>query len=389
MRRRSECDSDDHDRRIEGEGGGQILRTALALSLATGTPFRIENIRAKPPKPGLLRQHLTAVQAATASAMRRSKATRSDRATLTFTPGAIRARRLPLRGRHGRQRDARAADDPAAADARERRVRRSTLEGGTHNPAAPPFDFLQRVFLPLVNRARPARVEAVLERPGSTRPGGGRVHRHDRSRRRSSRRWTCVDARRHRRAAGFARSSRTCRATSASAKCDGAAAAQLERRLRRASKTVRGVAGPGNVVLIEIEVEHVTEIFTGFGEIGVAPKRWPTGPVEGGRGGIWRRTCRSACHLADQLLPMLALGGGGVFRTMALSQHALTNIDVDPRSPTCGSTVDRRRRGRRSRRRRPDENHDDELTRLRSSASTSRTRSRSSRTSPAAPSARR
>src|SRR6185295_16404321 len=47
-----------------GEGGGQILRTALSLSLATGTPFQIENIRAGRKKAGLLRQHLTAVLAA-------------------------------------------------------------------------------------------------------------------------------------------------------------------------------------------------------------------------------------------------------------------------------------------------------------------------------------
>ena len=48
----------------QGEGGGQILRTALTLSMLTGTPFQIDNIRAKRSKPGLLRQHLTAVQAA-------------------------------------------------------------------------------------------------------------------------------------------------------------------------------------------------------------------------------------------------------------------------------------------------------------------------------------
>ena len=47
-----------------GEGGGQILRSSLSLSLVTGKPFRIENIRANRQKPGLLRQHLTAVQAA-------------------------------------------------------------------------------------------------------------------------------------------------------------------------------------------------------------------------------------------------------------------------------------------------------------------------------------
>ncbi len=49
----------------QGEGGGQILRTALGLSLVTGTAFRIEKVRAGRAKPGLLRQHLTAVNAAT------------------------------------------------------------------------------------------------------------------------------------------------------------------------------------------------------------------------------------------------------------------------------------------------------------------------------------
>jgi len=48
----------------QGEGGGQILRTSLALSLVTGHPFRMERIRARRQKPGLLRQHLTAVEAA-------------------------------------------------------------------------------------------------------------------------------------------------------------------------------------------------------------------------------------------------------------------------------------------------------------------------------------
>ena len=48
----------------QGEGGGQILRTSLALSLVTGQPFRMERVRAKRQKPGLLKQHLTAVEAA-------------------------------------------------------------------------------------------------------------------------------------------------------------------------------------------------------------------------------------------------------------------------------------------------------------------------------------
>jgi RNA 3'-terminal phosphate cyclase (ATP) len=48
----------------QGEGGGQVLRSALALSLVTGRPFRIERVRAGRKRPGLMRQHLTAVDAA-------------------------------------------------------------------------------------------------------------------------------------------------------------------------------------------------------------------------------------------------------------------------------------------------------------------------------------
>ena len=52
----------------EGEGGGQVLRNAAALSLVTGEPFRITNIRGKRPKPGLMRQHVTAIEAACVAA---------------------------------------------------------------------------------------------------------------------------------------------------------------------------------------------------------------------------------------------------------------------------------------------------------------------------------
>ena len=50
----------------KGEGGGQILRSSLALALATGTPVRVRNVRAGRDRPGLLRQHLAAVRAAAA-----------------------------------------------------------------------------------------------------------------------------------------------------------------------------------------------------------------------------------------------------------------------------------------------------------------------------------
>ena len=107
---------------------------------------------------------------------------------------------------------------------------------------------------------------------------------------------------------------------------DGAAAAELAGRTaaRSRSSTARG---PGNVVLVEIAAEHVTEICTGFGEIGCRPRPWPRRAAK-----EMRRYLAAGVpvglHLADQLLPVLALGGGGSFRTLSLSRHALTNADV-------------------------------------------------------------
>src|SRR5258708_14606287 len=75
-----------------GEGGGQILRTSLSLSLATGKAFRIEKVRAGRERPGLLRQHLTAVLAAAEVGAAEVQGATLGSTELTFSPGPIRAR---------------------------------------------------------------------------------------------------------------------------------------------------------------------------------------------------------------------------------------------------------------------------------------------------------
>src|ERR1700685_3744814 len=122
-----------------GEGGGQILRTALALSMVTGHPFRIEKIRAGREKPGLLRQHLTAVNAAAAicgAAVDGGgislggvgfRAGEGEAGEYTFSIGSAGSTTLVL---------------PALLTADG--LSSLTLEGGTHNPHAPPMDFLER-----------------------------------------------------------------------------------------------------------------------------------------------------------------------------------------------------------------------------------------------------
>ena len=74
----------------QGEGGGQVLRTSLSLSMVTGKPFQIDNIRAGRQRPGLLRQHLTAVEAAAAISNATVDGASLGSTRLTFTPGAIR-----------------------------------------------------------------------------------------------------------------------------------------------------------------------------------------------------------------------------------------------------------------------------------------------------------
>lgn len=74
----------------EGEGGGQMVRNSCALSLVTGQPFRITNIRGKRSKPGLMRQHVTAVEAAAAISGSACSGLSVGSSELTFTPGKAR-----------------------------------------------------------------------------------------------------------------------------------------------------------------------------------------------------------------------------------------------------------------------------------------------------------
>ena len=74
----------------QGEGGGQILRSALSLSMITGQPFTITDIRAGRAKPGLLRQHLTAVKAATEICRATVEGAELRAQRLIFRPGTVR-----------------------------------------------------------------------------------------------------------------------------------------------------------------------------------------------------------------------------------------------------------------------------------------------------------
>jgi len=74
-----------------GEGGGQMLRSSLTLSLITGQPFRMTGIRAKRPKPGLAAQHLASVQAAASLGQAQVSGDYLGSRELMFTPGKVQS----------------------------------------------------------------------------------------------------------------------------------------------------------------------------------------------------------------------------------------------------------------------------------------------------------
>ncbi len=156
-----------------GEGGGQVLRTALTLSLITGRAFRIENIRAKRKRPGLLRQHLTAVRAAVTVGDAEVEGANAASQRLLFRPRTIRGGcfDFPI-GTAGSCTLVLQTILPALLAAGVGAQIR--LSGGTHNPHAPPADALLYGYLPLLRRMG-ANIECKLVRHGFYPAGGGKL----------------------------------------------------------------------------------------------------------------------------------------------------------------------------------------------------------------------
>ncbi|MGE5185882.1 MAG: RNA 3'-terminal phosphate cyclase, partial [Acidobacteriota bacterium] len=130
-----------------GEGGGQILRTSLALAMITGKPLRMKRIRANRRHPGLQRQHLACVFAAARLCGGKLTGATPDSQTLELEPGTSgpAAFQIDIGSAGSATLVVQTVLVPAIALGRTLEL---TVTGGTHNPLAPPFPFLDRVFLP-------------------------------------------------------------------------------------------------------------------------------------------------------------------------------------------------------------------------------------------------
>ncbi|MBN8610971.1 MAG: RNA 3'-terminal phosphate cyclase [Deltaproteobacteria bacterium] len=305
-----------------GEGGGQILRSALTLSILTRTPFRMERIRAGRQKPGLLAQHLTAIAAA--KAVSNAEVTGADPGSreITFKPRTVHGGDHAFRvGTAGSSTLVLQTVLPALLRASEPST--ITVEGGTHNPAAPPFEFLAWSFLPVLTKMG-AQIELTLERPGFYPKGGGRV-------RMKVTPGSLEPLELEERGAVTGR-----RVIAISA---GLPPAIADRELRVAKDRLSlgrdeveridhpEELGPGNVVYVVHRFANVAAVFSGFGDRGARAEE----VAEQAIGPSLRYLESKGAvdeHLADQLLVPMAMGRGGVFTTSEPSSHFETQLET-------------------------------------------------------------
>lgn len=305
-----------------GEGGGQLLRSALTLSTATGRPFRMARIRAGRRPPGLRRQHLAAARAAGRISGARLEGDAPGSTRITFRPSSVRGGRFTFDvGGAGSTVLVLQTVVPALVRAEEDSD--VTVRGGTHNPFAPPFEFFRRAYLPMLRRMG-ADVTAALDRRGFFPAGGGLI----RCRVRPGALVPLSAEVRGREVGRRARAVVAGLPRHIAERELSVARAMLDLKERETELVEDDEAdGPGNAVLVEVESEGGCEVCTGFGRRGVPAEEVATEACRQAQRYIDSGTLVGT-HLADQLLVPLGLAGGGKFATQEPTRHTRTNAEV-------------------------------------------------------------
>ncbi|WP_028312088.1 RNA 3'-terminal phosphate cyclase [Derxia gummosa] len=319
----------------EGEGGGQMLRSALSLSMCTGQPVRVVNIRAKRSRPGLMRQHLACVLAARDVCDAEVTGAEPGSREVGFVPGAVRGGEYHFAiGTAGSCMLLLQTVLPPLLLARE--PSRLLLAGGTHNPLAPPFPFIERAFLPLLERMG-ARVEAKLHRHGFFPAGGGQVEVEvwpaaaGADGRPALLPFDLTERGEPREAWGEALVAAVPRHV-AERELAVLATAFGWREAQLRIPPLRANEGPGNAVVASFSCGQVCEVFAAFGEKAVTAETVARRVVNEARG--WLESGAAVGpHLADQLLLPLALavvhsGRATRFTCSSVTEHLRSNAAV-------------------------------------------------------------
>ena len=312
-----------------GEGGGQILRTSLALAMCTGQAFTLTKIRAGRAKPGLMRQHLTCVNAATAVSGATVQGAELGSSTLVFEPGPVKAGAYAFSvGTAGSCTLVLQTVWPALMLAGA--SSRLTLSGGTHNPMAPPFHFLERCYAPLLRRLG-ADSALALRRLGFYPAGGGEIEATIHPAADALRPFDLIER------GAPVESYADCLAPALPAAVARRELDALARELawtpeQLRTPVVRQNEGPGNALMATLVHEHVCELVTHFGEKGVSSEAVASAVVREVRA-YEGSAAALGPHLADQWALPLALavwrrGGTAAYTCTELTDHATTNFAV-------------------------------------------------------------
>lgn len=309
-----------------GEGGGQILRTALAMSLLTKTPIQIHKIRAnRKPKPGLQPQHLMGVRAAAEIGNARVDGDRIGSSALSFIPGDITGGdyRFPIRTAGATSLVLHTVYLPLFLGAKE--PSRVIIEGGTHVSHSPCYHFLERTWAKYLGRLG-LPITLRMNRPGFYPRGGGEIE-------------ATINPVEKVSAVNFTDS-----VTHTRAEVVGAVAgldADVGKRLaRKATVLLRDQGlevessveewenGPAAIVMITLPGGPVPALVSGLGSRGK-----PADAVAADAVAELKPHLASHApvdpHSADQLLLPLAFADGeSVFHVSEVTQHLLTNADV-------------------------------------------------------------
>ena len=308
-----------------GEGGGQILRTSLALSLVTGRPFHLRHIRARRSKPGLQPQHLMSVRAAAAIGSAQLRGASVGSGDLVFEPGTVSAGRyrfdigtagstglvlqtiyLPL-----------ALRSTGPSDL--------TLIGGTHNDKAPCFHFLDVTWRSYMERIG-LKLSLRLVRPGFYPRGGGVIEAHIQP----AAQLHGVTLRQ--------RGAATLQGFSAVAGLPDHIARRQARRAvfrmdQHGSKAEieqeEWEGGPGSVLALVVRTDPAPALFFGLGARGKPAERVADEAADQAIAYLETAPAAVDAHSADQIVLPLALAEGpSEYSVAAVTQHLLTNIAV-------------------------------------------------------------
>lgn len=302
----------------QGEGGGQILRTALALSMITGQAFELINIRAGRRKSGLMRQHLVCVQASQEISQAYVEGAELHSQRLYFKPQQIKSGKYQFQiGSAGSTTLVLQTLLPALL--LQNQASELTISGGTHNPLAPTADFIEQCFLPVLKKLG-IKAEFKLNKAGFFPVGAGEIH-------------IKIQPWQHR--------NKLILLDRGALQSIGAFAAVLnlseeaqiaERELVTLNKKLKldtqkqfrlnGIS-QGNTLYVKIEYENNVQLFTALGEMRKSAEQIANHLAEQ----VTQYMKSNAAvdeYLADQLLLPLALGQGGEFTAQCISEHTRT-----------------------------------------------------------------